>query len=237
MRHRHTLDDHPLQLCRSTRTTRTNPVIDYQVLHDPGARPQTLHGCDIPEPNGGETEAAHMIQMITLNEGYKKAYKATIKDGHVPQTYHKAMTHPDAEKWREATDAEIQAQLDNGTWELVKLPPDQKTIGCRWVFRIKLNSDGSVERYKARLVAKGYSQHPGIDFDKVFAPTTQWAMLRAILSQAALSGAYIKSINISNAYLNGILDTNVSIYMDQPKGYYQGGVDQVCRLQKGLYGL
>ena len=54
-------------------------------------------------------------------------------------------------------DKEIQALEQNHTWELASLPPGKTPIGCKWVHRIKLKSDGTVDRYKARLVAKGYT--------------------------------------------------------------------------------
>jgi hypothetical protein len=51
----------------------------------------------------------------------------------------------------------------NATWELIDLPKDKKKIGCKWVYKVKHNANGSVSRYKARLVAKGYAQTYGID--------------------------------------------------------------------------
>ncbi|MCO5579928.1 hypothetical protein L7F22_033795 [Adiantum nelumboides] len=60
-------------------------------------------------------------------------------------------------KWQEAMDKEMHALYGNETWELVPLPKGKKPIGCRWVYKVKHNSDGSVSRYKARLVAKGYT--------------------------------------------------------------------------------
>jgi hypothetical protein len=60
-------------------------------------------------------------------------------------------------KWDNAMDKEM-APLDaNVTWELVALPEDKKSIGCKWVYKVKHNVDGFVNRYKARLVAKGYA--------------------------------------------------------------------------------
>lgn len=82
----------------------------------------------------------------------------------------------------------------------------------------------------------GYNQHPGIDFNEIFAPTARWAALCTILAQRALSGAHIESIDISNAYLNGILDETTTIFMDQPEGYHRG-VNWVNKLKKGLYRL
>ena len=96
------------------------------------------------------------------------------------------MKKPDADKWYEAALHEMQAMLDNKTWEIVELPPGKKAIGSRWLFRIKHNPDGSVERYRARLVAKGFSQRPGFDYSETFAPTAKWASLRTILALSAI---------------------------------------------------
>lgn len=61
------------------------------------------------------------------------------------------------------------AALDaNKTWDIVKLPKGKKPISCRWVYKIKHRSDGSIERYKVRLVAKGFTQKRGLIFMKLF---------------------------------------------------------------------
>lgn len=88
-----------------------------------------------------------------------------------------------------------------------------------------------------RFVGKGYAQCPGIDFDEVFVPTARWAALQTILAQAAFEGAIIESIDISNAYLNGVLGDDISVYLQQPEGFPQGPKDFVLELKKGLYGL
>ncbi|VVA37666.1 PREDICTED: Retrovirus-related Pol poly from transposon, partial [Prunus dulcis] len=73
-------------------------------------------------------------------------------------------------KWVQAIKEEMKALEKNQTWTLETIPRGKKTIGCRWVFTIKNNADGSIERYKARLVAKGYTQTYGIDYEETFAP-------------------------------------------------------------------
>ncbi|RVW15742.1 putative mitochondrial protein [Vitis vinifera] len=59
--------------------------------------------------------------------------------------------------WRQAMVDEMAALHSNGKWDLVSLPPGKSTIGCRWVYTVKVGPDGQVDRLKARLVAKGES--------------------------------------------------------------------------------
>jgi hypothetical protein len=104
------------------------------------------------------------------------------------------MSRPEAErkKWHKAALDEIQSLVENGTFELVQLPPGHKAIGSRWVFKVKKNADGTIERLKGRVVAQGYSQRPGFDFTETFAPTPKWAALHAILALAALEDLHLE---------------------------------------------
>ena len=70
-------------------------------------------------------------------------------------------------------DEEMAALDANHTWELMPLPHDKKAIGCKWVYKVKHNADGSVSKYKARLVAKGYAQTYGIDYEETFSPVAR----------------------------------------------------------------
>lgn len=65
---------------------------------------------------------------------------------------------------------EFHAFLDNGTWELVPFSSKSDSIGCKWVFKTKLKSDGLLDKYKVRLVAKGYNQVEGNNFSETFSP-------------------------------------------------------------------
>lgn len=146
------------------------------------------------------------------------------------------MSEPDKSRWHEATQQEYDALMENGTWELVPLPVGRKSIKCGWVFKLKRGPDGEVTRYKARLVAKGYSQKEGIDYQETFAPVVKFATFRAMLAIAAALDLDLHQLDVSSAFLNGILQED--IYMNQPEGFEAKGREHlVCKLLKTLYGL
>ncbi|GKB07339.1 retrovirus-related pol polyprotein from transposon TNT 1-94 [Tanacetum coccineum] len=80
---------------------------------------------------------------------------------------------------------EIKALESNNTWELTTLPPHILPIGCKWVFRVKYNADGSIERFKARLVSKCFTQKEGVDYKETFAPVSKMETMRALLATTA----------------------------------------------------
>ncbi|MGZ7362318.1 reverse transcriptase domain-containing protein, partial [Streptococcus pyogenes] len=77
------------------------------------------------------------------------SFIASLDSITVPKTVHEALSHPG---WHNAMIEEMNALDDNGTWKLVDLPSGKQAIGCKWVFTVKVNPDGSVARLKARLV-------------------------------------------------------------------------------------
>ena len=108
-----------------------------------------------------------------------------------PATWKEAISGSHAEQWREAALEEMNMHHSNGTWELVELPPGAKTVGTKWVFRIKRKADGSIERFKARLVAQGFSQRPGFDYLETYASTLCSATIRLILALAAIEDLHL----------------------------------------------
>eukprot|EP00798_Chlamydomonas_sp_ICE-L_P026557 gene26557-biopygen12920 len=108
-----------------------------------------------------------------------------------------------------------------------------KAIGAKWVFDLKRLVSGEIDRFKARLVAKGYAQRPGMDYEEVFAPVAKLATIRFILSMAAFPAAHLAQLDVSTAFLNGIVEEE--IYCTQPPGFEKE--HKVCRMWKYLYGL
>ena len=82
-------------------------------------------------------------------------------------------------------------------------------VGCKWIYKLKLNSDGTIARYKARLVTKGFHQRAGIDYTNTFSPIVKLATVRLILSIVVSFRWPLRQLDISNAFLHGILQEEV----------------------------
>ncbi|RVW62735.1 Retrovirus-related Pol polyprotein from transposon RE1 [Vitis vinifera] len=128
-----------------------------------------------------------------------------------------ALSHPG---WRQAMVDEM-AALHSGTWDLVVLPSGKSTVGCRWVYTVKVGPDGQVDRLKARLVAKGYTQVYGSDYGDTFSPVAKIASVRLLLSMAAMRSWPLYQLDIKNAFLHG--DLAEEVYMEQPPGFVAQG--------------
>jgi hypothetical protein len=138
--------------------------------------------------------------------------------------------------WRTAMEEEMHALAENETWDLVDAPKGVKPIGCKWVYKIKYDTYGSINRYKAQLVANGYAQKHGIDYNETFAPVAKMMIVRVFLAVATAKGWHLHQMDVKNAFLQGELEEQV--YMVQPPGFHSGTNNSaVCRLKKSLYGL
>uniref|UniRef100_A0A803Q8Z3 Reverse transcriptase Ty1/copia-type domain-containing protein n=1 Tax=Cannabis sativa TaxID=3483 RepID=A0A803Q8Z3_CANSA len=135
-----------------------------------------------------------------------------------------------AEVSKYAVYAETDALERNHTWIVTSLPPNEHVIGNKWVYKIKYNPDGSVNRLKARLVAKGYTQQQGIDFFDTYAPVAKFNTLKLLFALASIKQWHLHHMDIDNAFLHG--DLNEDCYMKLPQGYTPKGVippNVVCK--------
>ncbi|CAI7858687.1 unnamed protein product, partial [Closterium sp. NIES-53] len=135
-----------------------------------------------------------------------------------PATLKEALESSDAEEWKKAMDSELKSIEENATWELVELPEGHKAIMSKWLFKIKSDADSNIERYKSRLVAKGYQQKEKVDYKELFAPVVKPTTLRTLLAGAAIKRWVVKQMDVTTAFLNGILEEE--IFMAQPEGFY-----------------
>ena len=106
-----------------------------------------------------------------------------------------------------------------------------------WVFKvIEDQTTGAVDRFKARLVARGDSQQQGVNYDETYAPVAHFTSFRALIAFSAHLDLELEHIDITTAYLYGLIDTE--IYMRQPPGCrVKGHETKVCKLNKSIYGL
>ena len=81
---------------------------------------------------------------------------------------------------------------------------DKNVIGSKWVFKVKRNADGTVQRFMGRLVAQEYTQSPGIDYDEVFAPVVRYTSIRPLLAVANICNWEIHQMDVKAAFLQGI---------------------------------
>ena len=185
-----------------------------------------------------ESSSSTPVRLRSLTEIYGQEEEEEtnlfcLYADHEPFSFNEAV---EEDCWKKAMEEEIHAIEKNDTWELTKLPPNQKAIGVKWVYKIKRTADGSVDRYKSRLVAKGYKQKYGVDYDEVYAPVARLDTVRLLISLAAHHKWKIYQLDVKSAFLNGVLEEEV--YVEQPEGFQvQGEEDKVYRLKKALYGL
>jgi hypothetical protein len=161
-----------------------------------------------------------------------RGFLSSICSTDEPRTFSQAVKSP---LWREAMEKEIEALEKNDTWSLISLPPNKKPIGCKWVYKIKYRSDGTIERYKARLVAKGFTQIEGLDYHETFAPVAKLVTVRTLLSIASIKQWSLHQLDVNNAFLQG--DLNEEVYMVLPPGFCRKGETRICKLNKSIYGL
>ncbi|RVW70009.1 Retrovirus-related Pol polyprotein from transposon RE1 [Vitis vinifera] len=178
----------------------------------------------------------HPIGNYVTYEGLSPSYRAfatSLDDTQVPNTIQEAFK---ISEWKKAVQDEIDALEKNGTWTITDLPVGKRPVGCKWIFTIKYKADGSVERFKARLVARGFTQSYGIDYQETFAPVAKLNTIRILLSLAVNQDWCLQQLDIKNVFLNGDLEEEV--YMEIPPGFEESKAkNQVCKLQKSLYGL
>ena len=77
---------------------------------------------------------------------------------------------------------ELIALEDNHTWDLINLLASKKTIGSKWVYKVKFKPDRSVNQFKARLVAKDYNKIEGINYFDKFSPVAKLVTIKLFLA-------------------------------------------------------
>jgi hypothetical protein len=151
-----------------------------------------------------------------------------------PDTLKKAMNSSESEQWKFAMKDELDAMRVNDVWDVVDRPKDRKVIGSKYVYKIKENPDGSINKYKARLVAQGFSQIEGVDFEESFAPVIKHIALRTCLALANSLNFELHQMDVNNAFLYGEIEEET--FMELPPDCRVDS-NKVCKLKRSIYGL
>ena len=153
-----------------------------------------------------------------------------------PRNMKEARASQEWPQWWASMVDEVNSLKQNGTWDLVRLPPGSVPIPCRFDFKVKRGRDGEVNRFKSRLVIQGFRQVYGIDYTESFSPVVRYSTLRILLAFAAALDLPIYHIDVKTAFLHAPLKE--TIFMCQPEGFVDPDKPTyVCRLRKSLYGL
>lgn len=185
-----------------------------------------------PQPSSG---TVHPLSAYILYEKISPSHRcflASLTSLVEPRTFQETMKE---EVWRNAMGSEVDALQRNHTWDLEELPPGKKALGSKWVFTIKLRSDGTIERHKARLVVLGNNHKERIAYKETFSPVAKMTTVRLFLDFAAKKNHEVQQMDVNNAFLHGDLEEEV--YMKLPQGFSSPTKTRVCSLRKSLYGL
>ena len=166
---------------------------------------------------------------------YESIYQLSNDIYNVPKSFYQAMQSKYADEWYRASIEEIDALVQNNTWNIVEKPKNKPVL--RWNFKIKTDINGNISRFKARLCARGDLQktlYSSIDTESSVLSTTT---LNILLTVGHKLGYVFKNIDINNAYLYGIITDEV--YMHLPTGFFKNEKrnNMVAKLNRGLYGL
>ena len=138
-----------------------------------------------------------------------------------PNTYEQAIASGHHKEWHASMTKEWTELMSNNTFHepinRSSLPPGRRVTKSRWVYKIKLNKDGSIERYKSRFVVCGYSQVKGVDYTKSFSATLRSSSLRTMIALAAGQKLKLEHFDVTNAFTQSEIDSD--IYIEHSTGH------------------
>ena len=140
---------------------------------------------------------SHCVTYDNLHPMYQ-TFALSFSSIFIPRTYQEASQIPE---WRAAMDEEMSALQCRQTWDLVTLPVDAEIVSCHWVFTVKYNTNGTIDRYKARLVARGFTQTYGVDYFETFSPVACLNSIRILFSVAVNQHWPMYQLDVKNAFL------------------------------------
>jgi hypothetical protein len=136
-------------------------------------------------PNVEASRRSQRVRKSAISADYEVYNTKEFQMEDDPTSFKEAMRSDHSSKWLEAMEDEMKSMNVNKVWDLEIIPKGVKTVGYKWVYRIKLGSQRNIEKYKARLVAKGYMQREGIDYNETYSPVSCKVSFRIIMALVA----------------------------------------------------
>jgi hypothetical protein len=187
-------------------------------------------------PHNEPPRRSQRARRATISDDYGVYVNEKIQIEGDPTSFEEAMRSAYSSKWLEAMKDEMRSMSINKVWDLEEIPKEAKTIGCKWVYKMKCDSKENIERFKARLMAKRFTQREDIDYTEMFSPVSCKDSLRIIMALVTHYDLELYQMDVKTAFLNEDLLENV--YMAQPKGFAVKGKEHMgCHLRKSIYGL
>ncbi|XP_073841217.1 uncharacterized protein [Musca autumnalis] len=218
------------------------PQEESQVMDDSMAIQEEFVGFEESDSEEGGFEECKAEEGEELHHAMIKERRRLLrdkvakKDITIPQSVREALSGEHSKEWMQYMRSEYDALLNNRTWSLVEKPAGKNPIGCKWVFTVKKNKSGEIEKFKSRLVAKGCSQKYGLDYTETFSPVIRYETIRMVLALAVEKKMYLHQMDVCTANLNSELTEEV--YMKQPEMFVSKQYpDRVLKLHKAIYGL
>jgi len=177
-----------------------------------------------------------MLLEDVSNQALAVRTEDLLTDIVTPNTYSEAKRSKNFPRWQESMNKEIEDLIKHDTWitmDRKDVPKNRKVTKSRWVYKVKLNRDGSIERFKSRFVVCGYSQVKGVDYTHSFSATMRATSLRLLLALAAGERLKLEHFDVTAAFTQADIDSDV--YVDPPDGF-PALAGKVLKLKKALYG-
>nr|GEW52586.1 hypothetical protein [Tanacetum cinerariifolium] len=210
----------------------TNPSIDTSLNNEEDDQEIDEPQSDI-NPIRRSARTCRPTDQLCL---YIDAEEYELGDLGEPANYKAALLDLEYKKWLNAMNVEMQSMKYNDVWVLVKLPPNARTIGSKWLFKKKTDIDGEIYVFKAHLVAEGFTQTYGVDYEETFSRVVDIRAIRILIAIAVYYDYEIWQMDVKTAFLYGHLSEEV--YMEQPEGFVNPKYpNHVCKLKRSIYGL
>jgi hypothetical protein len=152
------------------------------VIDEEEDQPQNLEN---NVPNQEIVRRSQRVRKSAIPDDYEIYTSEEIHMEDDPTSYEEAMRSPHSSKWHEAMEDEMRSMSTNHVGKLEEIPKGAKIVGCKWVYKIKRDSKGNIDRFKTRLMAKGFTQREGIDYNETFSPVSSKNSFRIIMALVA----------------------------------------------------